>query len=97
MEETILDLRKEFMNRISHLSFCEKKHIIKLVNKELLTIYNRGKGTKYLHSLNYLHKMPSKFSKDRKDYILYLYRNIILLTELKKISDQKKAKLNLIK
>lgn len=97
MKNNIHHLRKEFMNRISHLSLCEKKHIIKLVNKELLTIYNRGKGTKYLHSLNYLHKMPSKFSKDRKDYILYLYRNIILLTELKKISDQKKAKLNLIK
>ena len=97
MTETILDLRKEFMNRISHFSFFEKKQIINLVNKELLHIYNRGKGTKYLHSLNYLHKMPSKFSKDKGDYILYLYRNIILSTELKKISDQKKPKLNIIK
>jgi len=97
MTESINQLRKEFYKDISHLSFLEQKKIIKKVNSKLLQIANHYEGTEYLHTLNYLHKIPSKFSKDRVDYMMYLYRNILLLDELKDRRDKKKPTLRIVK
>ena len=97
MTESINQLRQEFCRDISHLSFLEQKQIIKTVNNKLLQIANHYEGTEYLHTLNYLHKIPSKFSKDRGDYMMHLIRNILLLYELKERRNKKKPVLRIVK
>lgn len=97
MRQNIHQLRKEFYDHISHLALFEKKRIIRKVDDQLLKVANHYEGKKHLHTLNYLHKRPSKFSEDKVDYILYLYRNILLFDELKNIRDKKKPELSIVK
>ena len=57
---------------INNLKLKQKKFVVRECNKEVLTIANKGKGVSYLHTLDYLKKMPSKNVDDLKSRILWL-------------------------
>ena len=48
------------LRTLSNLTFSEKFKIIKKVDRDILTRVNTYQGTKAVHTLNYLHKIPSR-------------------------------------
>ena len=83
--------RKNLSEQIKELSFGEKKKLLKNLNQFTLICLNRGKGTSYLHSLDYLSKMPSRFSASETDEIIYLLRNCWIINEIQKLKFNQKA------
>ena len=56
------------LRTLASLTFSEKFKIIKKVDRDILARVNTYQGTKAVHTLNYLHKIPSrkkKFNENR--------------------------------
>ena len=69
--------RDVILSRVEHLSFSAKFNIIKKADRELLEIINTHQGTKNVHSLDYVHKFPSRNRNlTAKDEIYLLWRCI---------------------
>lgn len=81
--------RNQFKDILNEFNFSEKKRLIKKINEKLLSLYNRNKGKDYLHTLEYLKKIPHKHEDNSISRILYLFRNIILKETIKE--DRKKS------
>jgi hypothetical protein len=81
--------RNQFKDILSEFNFCEKKRLIKKINEKLLSLYNRNKGKDYLHTLEYLKKIPYKHEDNSINRILYLFRNIILKEMIKEERNEK--------
>ena len=65
------------LRTLSSLPFSEKFKIIKEVDRDLLTRVNTYQGTKAVHTLNYLHKIPSrKVNLTKIDEVVLLLRSL---------------------
>ena len=62
------------------LRFSEKFKIIKKVDREILEKINTYQGTKAVHTLNYLHKIPSRKENLTKiDEIVLILRSLYVV------------------
>ena len=70
------------LRTLANLTFSEKYKIVKKVDKKLLAKFNTYQGTKAVHTLDYMHRMPSrKKSLTKTDEIILLFRDIAMLRE----------------
>ena len=75
--------RDGILRTLSNLTFSEKFKIIKKVDKDLLARFNLYQGTKAVHTLDYMHKIPSrKKSLSKTDEIILLFRSLFIKSEL---------------
>jgi hypothetical protein len=70
--------RDEILIIVKNLSFGEKFYLIKKTDKDLLKSLNKHTGTKAVHTLEYIKKIPS-----RKKELTSLDECILLLRSLK--------------
>lgn len=84
---------------LRNLSFSDKLRIIKKVDKDILARVNFYQGTKAVHTLDYIHKMPSrKKTLSKIDEILLLFRSIFVKRELNNYyKERRKILIRLIK
>jgi len=70
------------LHTLSSLTFSEKFKIIKKVDRDILASVNTYQGTKAVHTLNYLHKIPSRKENLTKiDEIVLILRSISIVSE----------------
>ena len=68
------------LRTLSNLTFSEKFKIIKKVDRDILTRVNAYQGTKAVHTLNYLHKIPSRKQNLTKiDEIVLILRSLYVV------------------
>ena len=68
------------LRTLSNLTFSEKFKIIKKVDRDILTRVNTYQGTKAVHTLNYLHKIPSRKQNLTKiDEIVLILRSLYVV------------------
>ena len=74
--------RDQLLLSLSNLTFSKKFEIIKKVDRDVLARFNTYQGTKAVHTLDYMHKIPSR-KKDltQIDRIVLLYRGIFMIIE----------------
>jgi hypothetical protein len=74
--------RDSVLRTLSSLTFSEKFRIIKKVDRDILARVNTFQGTKAVHTLNYLHKIPSRKENLTKiDEIVLILRSISIVSE----------------
>lgn len=72
--------RDYVLSTLSSLPFSEKFKIIKKVDKDIITRVNTYQGTKAVHTLNYLHKIPSrKVNLTKIDEIVLILRSLYVI------------------
>ncbi len=70
------------LRTLSSLTFSEKFKIIKKVDKDILARVNTFQGTKAVHTLNYLPKIPSRKENLTKiEEIVLMLRSISIISE----------------
>ena len=75
--------RDGILRTLSNLTFSEKLQIIKKVDRDILARVNVYQGTKAVHTLDYIHKMPCrKKTLSKIDEILLLFRSMFVKSEL---------------
>ena len=68
------------LRTLSNLTFSEKFKIIKKVDRDILARVNTYQGTKAVHTLNYLHKIPSRKKNLTKiDEIVLILRSLYVV------------------
>ena len=76
------------------LRFSEKFKIIKKVDREILEKINTYQGTKAVHTLDYMHKIPSrKKNLSKIDEIVLLWRSISMKCEVQDYFKERRKKL----
>ena len=82
------------LHTLSRLTFSEKFKIIKKVDKDILARVNTFQGTKAVHTLNYLHKIPSRKENLTKiDEIVLMLRSISIVSERNNYYKERRKKL----
>ena len=72
--------RDRVLRTLSNLTFSEKFRIIKKVDRDILARVNTFQGTKAVHTLNYLHKIPSRKENLTKiDEIVLILRSLYVI------------------
>ena len=72
--------RDSVLRALSNLTFSEKFRIIKKVDRDILARVNTHQGTKAVHTLNYLHKIPSRKQNLTKiDEIVLILRSLYVI------------------
>jgi len=72
--------RDSVLRALSNLTFSEKFKIIKKVDRDILASVNTFQGTKAVHTLNYLHKIPSRKKILTKiDEIVLILRSLYVI------------------
>ena len=72
--------RECVLRTLSNLTFSEKFKIIKKVDRDILARVNTYQGTKAVHTLNYLHKIPSRKQNLTKiDEIVLILRSLYVV------------------
>jgi hypothetical protein len=72
--------RDSVLRTLSNLTFSEKFKIIKKVDRDILASVNTFQGTKAVHTLNYLHKIPSRKKILTKiDEIVLILRSLYVI------------------
>ena len=75
--------RDGILRTLSNLTFSEKFKIIKKVDKDLLARLNTYQGTKAVHTLDYINKIPSrKKILSKIDEVILLLRSLFMKCEL---------------
>jgi hypothetical protein len=75
--------RDGILRTLSNLTFSEKFKIIKKVDKDLLARLNTYQGTKAVHTLDYINKIPSrKKTLNKIDEVVLLLRSLFMKCEL---------------
>ena len=70
------------LRTLSSLPFSEKFKVIKKVDKDIIARVNTYQGTKVVHTLNYLHKIPSrKVNLTKIDEVVLLLRSLNVIYE----------------
>jgi len=70
------------LRTLNSLTFSEKFKIIKKVDRDILARVNTFQGTKAVHTLNYLHKIPSRKENLTKiDELVLMLRSIAIISE----------------
>ena len=68
------------LRTLSNLTFSEKFKIIKKVDRDILARVNTYQGSKAVHTLNYLHKIPSRKENLTKiDEIVLILRSLYVV------------------
>jgi hypothetical protein len=68
------------LRTLANLTFSEKFKIIKKVDRDILARVNTYQGTKAVHTLNYLHKIPSRKQNLTKiDEIVLILRSLYVV------------------
>jgi len=68
------------LRTLASLTFSEKFKIIKKVDKDIIASVNTYQGTKAVHTLNYLHKIPSRKKNLTKiDEIVLILRSLYVI------------------
>jgi hypothetical protein len=68
------------LRTLSNLTFTEKFKIIKKVDRDILARVNTYQGSKAVHTLNYLHKIPSRKENLTKiDEIVLILRSLYVI------------------
>jgi hypothetical protein len=68
------------LRTMASLTFSEKFKIIKKVDRDILTRVNTYQGTKAVHTLNYLHRIPSRKQNLTKiDEIVLILRSLYVV------------------
>ena len=68
------------LRTLASLTFSEKFKIIKKVDRDILTRVNTYQGTKAVHTLNYLYKIPSRKQNLTKiDEIVLILRSLYVV------------------
>lgn len=91
--------RDGILRTLSNLTFSEKFKIIKKVDRDLLARLNIYQGTKAVHTLNYIHKIPSrKKTLSKIDEVVLLLRSLFMICELNNFyRERRKILIRLIK
>ena len=86
--------RNCILRALFYLTFSEKFKIVKKVDREILARFNTYQGTKTVHTLNYMHKMPSRKKELSKiDDVVLLLRTIGMACEVREYQKEKRKKL----
>jgi hypothetical protein len=86
--------RDDILRTLSNLTFSEKFKIIKKVDRDLLARLNTYQGTKAVHTLDYINKIPSrKKTLNKIDEIVLLFRSLFIGRELNNYYGERRKKL----
>ena len=86
--------RNSVLRTLSNLTFSEKFRIIKKVDRNILARVNTFQGTKAVHTLNYLHKIPSRKENLTKiDEIVLMLRSISIVSERNNYYKERRKKM----
>ena len=91
--------RECVLRTLSNLTFSEKFKIIKKVDRDILARVNTYQGTKAVHTLNYINKIPSrKKTLSKIDEVILLLRSLFMKYELNDFyRERRKILIRLIK
>ena len=91
--------RDGILRTLSNLTFSEKFKIIKKVDRDLLARLNTYQGTKAVHTLDYINKIPSrKKILSKIDEVILLLRSLFMKCELNNFyRERRKILIRLIK
>ena len=82
------------LRTLASLTFSEKFKIIKKVDRDILARVNTYQGTKAVHTLNYLHKIPSRKENLTKiEEIVLMLRSIAIISERNNYYKERRKKL----
>ena len=86
--------RDSVLRTLSNLTFSEKFRIIKKVDKKILASVNTYQGTKAVHTLNYVHKIPSRKENLTKiEEIILLLRSLYVICERNNYYKERRKKM----
>jgi hypothetical protein len=86
--------RDGILRTLSNLTFSEKFKIIKKVDRNLLARLNTYQGTKAVHTLDYINKIPSrKKTLNKIDEIVLLLRSLFIRSELNNYYRERRQKI----
>jgi hypothetical protein len=86
--------RDGILRTLSNLTFSEKFKIIKKVDRNLLARLNTYQGTKAVHTLDYINKIPSrKKTLSKIDEIVLLLRSLFIRSELNNYYRERRQKI----
>lgn len=91
--------RECVLRTLSNLTFSEKFKIIKKVDRDILARVNTYQGTKAVHTLKYINKIPSrKKTLSKIDEVILLLRSLFMKYELNDFyRERRKILIRLIK
>jgi len=91
-EQTIKEYRQEIIEDLRSLTFAQKRKVLKQADKTVLDSVNYHQGVKYLHTLDYVKRFPSKHQKtlNTMDEILLVMRTIFIRDEKQKFFEEKR-------
>ncbi len=91
-EQTIKEYRQEIIEDLRSLTFAQKRKVLKQADKTVLDSVNYHQGVKYLHTLDYVKRFPSKHQKtlNTMDEILLVIRTIFIRDEKQKFFEEKR-------
>ena len=91
-EQTIKEYRQDIIKDLRSLTFAQKRKVLKQADKTVLDNVNYHQGVKYLHTLDYVKRFPSKHQTtlNRMDEILLVLRAIFISDEKQKFFNEKR-------
>ena len=91
-EQTIKEYRQDIIKDLRSLTFAQKRKVLKQADKIVLDNVNYHQGVKYLHTLDYVKRFPSKDQKtlNTMEEILLLMRIIFIRDEKQKFFEEKR-------
>ena len=92
MKKNIKKYRQEIIENLQSLTFAQKRKVLKQADKIVLDNVNYHQGVKYLHTLDYVKRFPSKDQKtlNTMEEILLLMRIIFIRDEKQKFFEEKR-------
>ncbi len=86
------EYRQDIIEDLRSLTFAQKRKVLKKADKTLLDSVNYHQGVKYLHTLDYVKRFPSKHQKtlNTMDEILLVLRTIFIRDEKQKFFNEKR-------
>jgi len=92
MKKNIKKYRQEIIENLRSLTFAQKRKVLKQADKIVLDNVNYHQGVKYLHTLDYVERFPSKDQKtlNTMEEILLLMRIIFIRDEKQKFFEEKR-------
>ena len=91
-EQTIKEYRQDIIKDLRSLTFAQKRKVLKQADKLVLDNVNYHQGVKYLHTLDYVKRFPSKHQTtlNTTEEILLLMRTIFIRDEKQKFFEEKR-------
>ena len=97
-KKNIKKYRQEIIENLQSLTFAQKRKVLKQADKIVLDNVNYHQGVKYLHTLDYVKRFPSKHQTNSSSPRRY-YRNLNekkFWDEMTKLLDQNKHEEDLL-